>query len=98
MASLLAAGLARPYARRSQHGGRRPGASLDVVRASCRLVTQAGTLDPVVHVIGIPVDEARADTIISPMPDTDPTMLRETDAAVASVLTRMETTCDPSLW
>ncbi len=86
VSSMLQAGLARPYARRSRTGGRRAGAALDVDPATCRLVTASGTLDPVVHVIGIPVDEARADTIISPMPHVDPTMLRETDAAVESAL------------
>lgn len=89
VSSLLSAGRARPYARRSRHGGRRDGASLDVDPATCRLISRGGGLDPVVHIIGIPVDEARADTIISPMPHTDPSMLRETDAAVASVLTRI---------
>ncbi|HOB04815.1 MAG TPA: FAD/NAD(P)-binding protein [Propionibacteriaceae bacterium] len=89
ISSLLDAGLARPYARRSRHGGRTAGASLDVDPTTTRVITASGTPDAAIHVIGIPVDEARADTIISPMPSTDPTMLRETDAAVASALSRL---------
>lgn len=42
--------------------------------------------DPRVHLIGIPTHAQYADTTISPMPGTDPTMLRETDAAARSAL------------
>lgn len=45
-----------------------------------------GALDEAVHVAGIPVDEVMHDTIISPMPRTDPTMLRETDRVARSAL------------
>ena len=50
------------------------------------LVRGDGTLDPAVHVAGIPVDEVVHDTIISPMPGTNPTMLRETDRVARSAV------------
>ncbi|MFV0435685.1 MAG: FAD/NAD(P)-binding protein [Leucobacter sp.] len=43
-------------------------------------------LDPAVHVVGIPVEDQLHGTIISPMPGTDPPMLRETDRAARSAL------------
>jgi hypothetical protein len=39
-----------------------------------------------VHIAGIPVDEAVHGTIISPMPGTDPPMLRETDRVARSAI------------
>ncbi len=89
IASLVTEGLAVPYARRSRSGGTTLGGSLAIDADTTRVITAAGAHDEVIHVIGIPIDEARADTIISPMPHTDPTMLRETDAAVESVLRRL---------
>lgn len=51
-----------------------------------RLVHVDGTVDPRVHMLGIPLQEVRADMTISPMPRTDPLMLQETDAAAVSAL------------
>ena len=53
---------------------------------TCRTIHPDGTIDPRVHMFGIPLQEMRADTTISPMPGTDPLMLQETDAAAASAL------------
>ena len=39
-----------------------------------------------IHLLGIPSDVARGDTIIAPMPGTDATMLKEIDACVEAVL------------
>lgn len=50
------------------------------------MVGASGEVDPRVHMIGIPLQEVRADMTISPMPRTDPLMLQETDAAAASAL------------
>lgn len=54
--------------------------------ATSRLVHVDGTVDPRVHMLGIPLQEVRADMTISPMPRTDPLMLQETDAAAVSAL------------
>ena len=53
---------------------------------TCRTIHPDGTIDPRVHMFGIPLQEMRADTTISPMPGTDPLMLQETDKAAASLL------------
>ncbi len=45
-----------------------------------------GTLDPRLHIIGIPTWGQLPDTTISPMPGTDPLMLQETDKAARSAL------------
>ena len=58
----------------------------EVDMATCRIIHPDGTIDPRVHMLGIPLQEMRADTTISPMPGTDPLMLQETDAAAASAL------------
>ena len=56
----------------------------EVDMETCRVIHPDGTIDPRVHMLGIPLQEMRADTTISPMPGTDPLMLQETDAAAAS--------------
>ena len=58
----------------------------DVDGASGLLIGVNGYPDPAVHVAGIPADETLHDTIISPMPGTDPPMLRETDRVAGSAL------------
>jgi hypothetical protein len=58
----------------------------EVDLASTRLVHVDGTVDPRIHMLGIPLQEVRADMTISPMPRTDPLMLQETDAAAVSAL------------
>jgi hypothetical protein len=54
-----------------------------------RLVRADGTLD-VVHLVGIPVDDACGDGVISPMPRTNPTMLLDTSHATASAVQLMQ--------
>lgn len=46
----------------------------------------SGELDPRLHLIGIPTYAQHPDTTISPIPGTDPLMLRETDAAAIDAL------------
>lgn len=50
------------------------------------LVRPDGSLDPRLHVIGIPTWAQLPDTTISPMPGTDSLMLQETDTAARSAL------------
>jgi len=87
-ASLVQAGRARPYTRVGPDGTPRASASPDIDPVTSRLVRADGTLD-VVHLVGIPVDDARGDGVISPMPRTNPTMLLDTSHAVASALQLM---------
>ncbi|WP_420098105.1 FAD/NAD(P)-binding protein [Corynebacterium sp.] len=58
----------------------------EVDLTTSRLVHVDGSVDPRVHMLGIPLQEVRADMTISPMPRTDPLMLQETDGAAVSVL------------
>jgi hypothetical protein len=84
-ASLVQAGRARPYTRVGPDGTPRASASPDIDPVTSRLVRTDGTLD-VVHLVGIPVDDARGDGVISPMPRTNPTMLLDTSHATASAI------------
>ncbi|WP_245907413.1 FAD/NAD(P)-binding protein [Leucobacter massiliensis] len=85
-ASLLAAGRARPFAVADRSGAGRTTGAFDLDAASGRLIRADGTPDPAILIAGIPVDEAVHGTIISPMPGTDPPMLRETDRVARTAL------------
>ncbi len=50
-----------------------------------RTVHPDGTVDPRLHIVGIPTYAQWPDTTISPMPGTDPLMLQETDRTAASL-------------
>lgn len=84
--SLLDQGRARAFRVASRSSGDFPTASFDIDAATGRLITGDGSLDPAIHAAGIPVDEQLHGTIISPMPGTDPPMLRETDRVARSAL------------
>ena len=95
--ALVASGKMRPFALHTPHedsAKRGDGSALhptptrapEVDMETCRIIHPDGTIDPRVHMLGIPLQEMRADTTISPMPGTDPLMLQETDAAAASAL------------
>lgn len=84
--SLIAADRVRPFHISTREGGRVPTAGFDVDAATGRALRVDGSLDPAVHIAGIPVDDTLHDTIISPMPGTDPPMLRETDRVALSAL------------
>ena len=58
----------------------------EVELATSRLIQEDGQVDPRVHMVGIPLQDMRADMTISPMPRTDALMLQETDAAAVSAL------------
>ncbi|WP_306892232.1 hypothetical protein [Agromyces albus] len=77
-------GRMRPHVRHASDGTPHPTAAIDVDPETSRLIAADGSIDPAVIVIGIPLDESRGDTIISPMPGANSTMLRETDRAVAA--------------
>lgn len=50
------------------------------------VVRPDGSVDPRLHIIGIPTYAQWPDTTISPMPGTDPLMLQETDRTAGSLL------------
>lgn len=84
--SLVRANRAGAFRVAMREGGSSPTGAFEIDFASGRLVGSGGELDPAVHVVGIPVDEQLHDTIISPMPGTDPPMLRETDRVARSAI------------
>ncbi|SCL29950.1 FAD-NAD(P)-binding [Micromonospora pallida] len=84
--SLAAAGRMRPFSVRGRDGRRHRTGGFDVDPQTGLLVHPDGTRDTAFHVAGIPLDEVMGDTIISPMPRTDPTTLRETDRVARSAL------------
>lgn len=85
--SLFDAGRARVFNIRSRAGEAPVStAGIDIDPATGRLIGTSGTLDPAVHLSGIPADDTLHGTIISPMPGTDPPMLRETDRVAFSAL------------
>ncbi len=84
--SLVEAGRARAFEVRSRDGGTICTGGIDVDPATGRLVHVDGSVDEAVHAAGIPLNETRHDTLISPMPGADANLLRETDAIARSVL------------
>ena len=70
--------------------------SPEVDLSSGLLVHPDGSVDPRVHMLGIPLANFRADMTISPMPRTDPLMLQETDAAAVSALRIARGTAGPA--
>lgn len=83
---LVEAGRARPFRISARSGEPRDTGAFDIDPATGLLVHADGSLDDAVHVAGIPVDAALHDTVISPMPGTDPPMLRETDRVARSLI------------
>lgn len=84
--SLVAAGRARPFTVPARRGARATTGAFDLDAATGLLIGADGSVDAAVHIAGIPVDEAVHGTIISPMPGTDPPMLRETDRVARSAI------------
>lgn len=81
MASLLRDGRIRPFS-----PFKAPTAAPETDGATRRVVRSNGTLDPRLHISGIPTNGQWADTTISPMPGTDAPFLQETDKVAASLL------------
>ncbi|WP_029150154.1 FAD/NAD(P)-binding protein [Microbacterium indicum] len=93
VASLEAAGRIRPFRAPAASGAPQTTEAFDVDPATGRAIRADGTPDPALHISGIPIDAAMHDAVISPMPGSDPTMLRETDRVAASLLrTALEAT------
>ena len=86
IASLRAAGRLRPFEISTRVGGREQTGGIDVDQGSGLLVHADGAVDRAFHVCGIPLDQTMHDALISPMPGSDATMLRETDRVARSLL------------
>ena len=84
--SLIAAGRARPFAVAARDGRPASTAGIDIDPRTGRLIGSTGEIVETIHVAGIPVDATLHGTVISPMPGTDPPMLRETDRVSRSAL------------
>lgn len=92
---LVAEGRARPFRIRTRTGEACETGAFDIDPGTGLLVHADGSLDDAVHVAGIPVDAALHDTVISPMPGTDPPMLRETDRVARSLIAVARRTAAP---
>ncbi|GAA1320803.1 FAD/NAD(P)-binding protein [Leucobacter albus] len=84
--SLLSAGRARVFSVASRTGEPVTTGGIDIDQATGRIIGETGQVDDAVHYAGIPVDDTLHGTVISPMPGTDPPMLRETDRVALSAL------------
>ncbi|MGX0119617.1 FAD/NAD(P)-binding protein [Corynebacterium otitidis] len=91
---LVESGRVRPFAHPASDGRALPGSSPEVEGVTRRVVRADGTLDPRLHLLGIPTSDQWADTTISPFPGTDPKFLRETDAAATSALDVLRAAAD----
>jgi hypothetical protein len=86
VASLTSQGRMRPFGVRTRAGHVVATGAMDTEPETGLLLGVDGTPDAAIHVAGIPIDEAMHDSIISPMPGADATMLRETDRVARSAL------------
>lgn len=85
--SLIAGRRARAFCVPMRHGGdAMVTGGIDIDPATGRLIHPDGTLDERVHVAGIPTEQTQHDTLISPMPGSNASMLRETDRVAGSLL------------
>ena len=84
--SLDESGRTRPFRIQSRAGGDIATAGFDIDPSTGLLVHPDGSIDPAIHMGGIPIDDVLHDAIISPMPGANATMLRETDRLARSAL------------
>lgn len=83
---LAARGVVRPHPRPTRSGGWSPGPGIDVEPGTSRVIDVDGHPVDRIHVIGLPVEDTRGDTVISPMPRNNATFLREADGAAHAAL------------
>lgn len=87
---LVGAGRVRPFQVPAAGGSWADTGSPEIDRGTRRVVRVDGSIDPRLHVIGIPTYAQEPDTTISPAPGTDATLLQETDATATSLLSMVE--------
>lgn len=86
MRGLAERGIVRPHRRYMRDGAFAPGPGYAVEPGSSRVIGADGAVTRHIQVIGIPVEDTRGDTVISPMPRVDATFLREADGAAHAAL------------
>ncbi len=79
-------GVVRPHRRRTRTGEPVPGSGYAVEPGTSRVIGLDDTVTPRIQIIGLPVDDTRGDTVISPMPRVNATFLREADGAAHAAL------------
>jgi uncharacterized NAD(P)/FAD-binding protein YdhS len=86
VSALSARGHVRPHPRPTRAGGWAPGPGIDVEPGTSRVVGADGRPVDRIHIIGLPVEDTRGDTVISPMPRINATFLREADGVAHAAL------------
>ncbi|WP_227496962.1 FAD/NAD(P)-binding protein [Planctomonas psychrotolerans] len=86
LAGLLRDGRARAFRVPNADGSHSTTEGVEIDRATSRLVDATGEPQASLYLAGIPTEDVRGFTVISPMPNTNSPMLRETDAIVRDVL------------
>ncbi len=86
MRGLTDRGIVRPHRRRTRTGESVAGSGYAVEPGTSRVIGLDDTVTPRIQIIGIPVDDTRGDTVISPMPRVNATFLREADGAAHAAL------------
>jgi len=81
--ALVASGLARVW----RHADGSPSDALDIDPTDGTLISAGGDRVDGLHSVGVPHEDIRVFTIIAPVPGTDSSVLRETDAAARAALT-----------
>jgi hypothetical protein len=86
MRGLAERGIVSPHRRYRRDGGVASGPGYAVEPGSSRVIGADGAVTRHIQIIGIPVEDTRGDTVISPMPRVDATFLREADGAAHAAL------------
>lgn len=86
MRSLAEAGRIRAFSVQTRDGRTEATRGVDVDPDTNRAIGSDGRPDRALHVVGIPTEETAHDTLISPMPGADASMLRESDRTARSLL------------
>lgn len=84
--SLAERGAVRPHRRHTRTGDPVPASGYAVEPGTSRAIGLDDRVTPRIQIIGIPVDDTRGDTVISPMPRVNATFLREADGAAHAAL------------
>lgn len=86
---VLDAGVGAVFARVDAAGTAHPTRALAIEAATSRLLDASGEPRRALYSVGVPQEEARGFSAISPLPNTDSALLRETDAVADDVVTRL---------
>lgn len=85
IAELVREGRLRPFPHHTSEGEEVASPAPDVQLSTNRAINRDGDSDPVLYLAGLPLEDVFGDTTISPMPGSDPSMLRETDRIALAI-------------